>query len=183
MTKKSHSICECWTGADSQGIPRGTGLTYSPSQGLLLPRSLCGLVRGRGAMEPLIPQHKDDWEWVSETDLVFIYSCGALMNIISLGSSKGFVLKESTTSSGSMEFNIYFLYPVLSDTLLLHCAVWSHESGTYSRTFNKMHILQPFQYLFVYEPLLHKYIKISFDGVSWNGSLGNTATARLRLSF
>lgn len=21
-------------------------------------------------MEPLIPQHKDDWEWVSETDLV-----------------------------------------------------------------------------------------------------------------
>lgn len=26
---------------------------------------------GTGAMEPLTPQHKEDWEWVSKTDLVF----------------------------------------------------------------------------------------------------------------
>lgn len=128
--------------------------TVCPSQGLLLPRSLCGPVRGKGALEPLTPQHKDDWAGCLRLTWFFIHSCGALMDTTSVGFSKCFVLKESTTSLGSMEFNICFLYPVFSHAVLLHCAVWSYESGTYSLTFNKMHIRQPFQYLFVHEPLL-----------------------------
>lgn len=74
-------------------------------------------------MEPLIPQHKDNGEWVSETDLVFHLQLWCFDEYHFRGFSKCFVLKESTTSLGSMEFNIYFLYPVFSDTLLLHCDV------------------------------------------------------------